>query len=331
MHILVTGGNGFIGSHVVKKLIEAGHTVRCTLREKSSTRRLRGLPYEKVIADVRNRMSILEAVNGCDAIIHCASLSNWKDLNSPQLKSIILEGTQNLIDAAIAQGARLVYVSSAAALGASSDPMQLRTASSEFNLSAKRYRYAALKAEADRMCMDAVADLGADIVCVHPTETYGPGDTQLVTASTLIEFAAGPVCLTTQGGTSVAHVEDVAAGIVAACEKGKTGTKYVLGGENCTFSRLAQITQSLSGTQYREVRVPRFLILLVAFVFRCTPFNKARTLATKYNYAAHYWFFDNQPTIEQLGVEFRSAESTLKSTIQWLKHRPNGIRTPKPH
>ena len=329
MHILVTGGNGFIGSHVVKRLIEHGHTVRCSLRSKSNLIKLRGLPYEKVIADVRDRFSILEAVNGCDAVIHCASLSNWKDLNSPELNSIILEGTQNVIDAAVAQGARLVYVSSAAALGASGDPLQIRTAQSEFNLNPRLYRYAYLKSEAEKLCMQAFKQQKADIICVHPTETYGPGDTHYVTASTLIEFANGPLCLTTDGGTSVAHVDDVATGIVAACEKGVAGSKYILGGENCTFSKMAAITQELCGTNHKEVRIPKWLLRFVAFCFRNSPFVKAQVLATKYQYATHFWYFDNTPTLEALGVEFRSPEATLKSTIQWLKHRPDAIRPPK--
>ncbi len=326
MQILVTGGTGFIGSHVVKQLVAQGHSVRCTVRRKSHTRRLRGLAYEKIVADVRERLPMLEAVNGCDAVIHCASLSNWKDLSSPELRSIILDGTQNLIDASIAQGARLVYVSSAAALGASRDPHQLRTANSEFNLNPKRYRYAALKAEADRLCLEAVQSRGANIVCVHPAETYGPGDTQMVTASTLRDFVSGPICLTTHGGMSVAHVEDVAAGIIAACERGRSGQKYILGGENSTLSQLATITQAYCGTQLREFCIPRSLVLLLAFVFRCTPFVRAQTLATQYRYAAHYWFYDTESTQTQLGVQFRSAEETLHDTLKWLQKQNHGIR-----
>lgn len=329
MHILVTGGTGFIGSQVVKQLVAHGHSVRCTVRRKSSTRRLRGLPYEKVVADVRERLPILEAVNGCDAIIHCASLSNWKDLNSPALRSIILEGTQNLIDAAIAQDARLVYVSSAAALGASQSPHQLRTGEDEFNLNRRHYRYAALKADADALCREAVRERGADIINVHPVETYGPGDTQFVTASTLRDFVSGPLCLTTRGGMSVAHVDDVAAGIVAACERGKAGANYILGGENCTLSQLAAITQAYCGTNFRELCIPRTLVLLLAWAFRCTPFTRAQTLATQYRYAAHYWFYDAAATTEQLGVSFRSAEDTLHATLKWLQKQPHGIRIPK--
>jgi dihydroflavonol-4-reductase len=329
MHILVTGGNGFIGSHVVKQLLELGHSVRCSVRPKSNLRKLRGLPYEKVVADVRDRLAILEAVNGCDAVIHCASLSNWADLHSPELKSIILDGTRHVIDACVAQGARLIYVSSAAALGASKDPFHLRNPGSSFNLPPRRYRYAALKAEADLLCMEAVHSRGADITCVHPTETYGPGDTQYVTASTLRDFVSGRVCLTTVGGMSVAHVEDVATGIVAALLRGQPGRKYILGGENCTLSRLAHITQELCGTQLREVRIPRSLVLIGAAAMACTPFVKAQVMATKYRYAAHYWFFDTTATIDELGVEFRSATATLQSTIHWLKHRPDGIHIHK--
>ena len=318
MRVLVTGGNGFIGSTVVRMLCEKGHTVRCTLRKTSNLARLEGLSYEQAIADIRDIDSLKSAVEGCDAIIHCASLSNWKDLGSPELESIVVGGTRNLIDILSENPIRMVYLSSAAALGASATTTEIRNESSTFNLDPKKYRYAAYKAEAEKLSLRAVED-GKDIVIVNPVETYGPGDTKGVTASTLIEFTAGPLCLVCDGGTSVVHVEDVANGIVAALERGQAGSKYILGGENVTITEIAKIAQQCAGTKYPTLRVPAFVLKGFVALFSVIMIPALQSVLTKYRYATHYWYFDNSRTIRDLGVTFRSAKETIADTMAWIK------------
>ena len=319
MRVLVTGGNGFIGSTVVRILCGKGHTVRCTLRKTSNLTRLAGLFYEKAIADIRDIESLKNAVEGCDAIIHCASLSNWKDLGSPELESIVVGGTRNLINILSERPIPMVYLSSAAALGASATTHEIRNADSNFNLNPKKYRYAAYKAEAEKHCLKAV-EAGADIVIVNPVETYGPGDTEGVTASTLIEFTSGPLCLVCDGGTSVAHVVDVANGIVAALEKGKAGSKYILGGENITIAEIAKIAQECAGTKYPMLRVPAIILKSFVALFSVIRIPALQSALTKYRYATHYWYFDNSQTIRDLGVSFRSAKETIADTMAWIKN-----------
>lgn len=319
MRVLVTGGNGFIGSTVVRMLHENGHTIRCTLRENSDTRRLEGVPFEKAIADIRDIESLRAAIADCDAVIHCASLSNWKDLGSPELESIIIGGTENLLEILKKEKIRMVYVSSAAALGAGKSPETIQTSKSLFNLDPEKYRYAACKNKAEKLCLEAVERYQLDIVIVNPVETYGPGDTALVTASTLLDFSKGPVCLTCKGGTSVAHVEDVAAGIIAALEKGRTGEKYLLGGDNVSIAEIAALTQQINGTHFPTIQIPSFLMRGFVALFHWIRIPALQPVITKYRYATHYWYIDNSQTLQELGVNFRSAKDTIADTLNWLK------------
>src|SRR6188474_2005140 len=85
MRVFVTGGNGFIGSAVVRTLVERDHTVRCLLRQPSCTERIEDLPVERVIGDVRDLASMREGIQGCEGVIHLASISSWSLINSPMV------------------------------------------------------------------------------------------------------------------------------------------------------------------------------------------------------------------------------------------------------
>src|SRR4051812_45269904 len=123
MKVFVTGGNGFIGSVVVRTLIAEGHTVRCLLRKTSKTDRIDGLAYERAEGDVRDAASIKAGMAGCDAALHLASLSSWNDIDSPLMDEVVEGGTRNVLDAAKAQGGtRVVFVSSILAVNASETP-----------------------------------------------------------------------------------------------------------------------------------------------------------------------------------------------------------------
>src|SRR2546425_13083595 len=104
-HVLVTGGNGFIGSVVVRALLGKGYRVRCLVREHSRTERIDGLPVERARGDVRDAASVRAAMGGgCGAVIHLAGISRWADIHSPRMESVVVDGTTNVLDAARAFG-----------------------------------------------------------------------------------------------------------------------------------------------------------------------------------------------------------------------------------
>ena len=316
MKVLVTGGNGFIGSVVVRMLVAEGHDVRCLLRPTSQTERIEGVEYERAMGDVRDAKSVTEALDGCDAVIHMASLSAWDQIDSPLMDEVVVGGTRNVLDAAKQRHARVVFVSSILAVNGSKTPREFDE-SSEWTLQDQRLSYSRCKRKAEAMCMDAVAD-GVDVVIVNPGEVYGPNDTALIPACNLIDFAKSAPVLVCSGGTSVVHIDDVALAIVRALERGRTGERYILGGDNLTVKQLAELSLSLLGKRKLVLKVPNRVIEAITAV--ATRFK----IPLPYNshvipYATKYWFVTSQKAKRELGVSFRSARDTLAPTLDWLK------------
>jgi len=318
MKVLVTGGNGFIGSVVVRTLVAEGHDVRCLLRPTSQTDRITGVEYERAVGDVRDAKSVEAALAGCDAVIHMASLSAWDQIDSPLMDEVVVGGTRNVLDAAKERKARVVFVSSVLAVNGSEGEPRTFDETAAFTLSDRKLSYSRSKRTAEAMCLDAFHKDGVPVVIVNPAEVYGPHDTALITACNLIDFAKSKPVLVCSGGTSVVYVDDVALAIVRAMEKGKTGERYILGGENLTVKQLAELCLELLGQHKKIVKMPNALIkglTKVATTLRIPlPYNPHVI-----PYATKYWFMDSSKATRELGIQFRSARETLAPTLAWLK------------
>ncbi|MCQ3975420.1 MAG: hypothetical protein DPW09_18415 [Anaerolineae bacterium] len=318
--LFITGGNGFIGSRVVRKLIEQGYSVRCLLRPTSRTDRIDDLAFERCAGDVRDLSSLRRGLSGCNGLIHLAGLSNWKEIHSPAMRQIVVTGTQNALQAAQSEGGLpVVFVSSLTTINGASQPCLLNE-DSHFSLKDKKaFVYTYAKREAELLCQKA-AWAGLPVVVVNPAEVYGPDDSGLVTAGNLVDFARSNPVFVSRGGTSVVHVDDVAAGIIAAFEKGRPGQRYILGGDNLTVKELATTTLSLLGQTKRIIVVPNRVLLGLAWLGRNwhlpLPFNPAVI-----PYAVRFWFADNSRARRELGLNFRSARETLEPTLRWLQNQ----------
>jgi dihydroflavonol-4-reductase len=327
MKALVTGAAGFIGSAVCRNLLAKGWEVRGLRRSQTDIRRLEDRAVEWMMGDITRIDSLSAAMEGCQAVIHCASLSNWKDLASPRMKEVVWGGTRNILTCARKNQLRLVYLSSASAMGASEQPNRLRSENDTFNLNPTHYRYAACKLEAENECLQEWQRHGTPCVIVNPVETYGPLDWQRVTAQTLIDFAQSPICMTCPGGTSIAHVDDVAEGVVAALLRGEAGQRYLLGGENLTVDQIASCVMELVGKRHPRLRVPRPLLRACIHLGEKLPIASLQPELMKFRYATHYWFFDHSRAQRALGLHFRSGRETLQSSLEWLL-QVGWIRTP---
>jgi dihydroflavonol-4-reductase len=310
MHIFVTGGNGFIGSHVVQKLISEGHQVTCLLRPTSDTKRLSSFSYTPAIGDVRDFKSILTGMNGCDAVIHLASLSSWNDIASPKMHEIVVDGSKNVFEAAKQLGnLKTVFVSSAAAINGTDTP-ELQNETSKFTLDANKLPYSKAKITVEHM--------NYPFVTVNPGEVYGPQDFGLITACNLIDFAKSSPVLVCSGGTSIVHVEDVASGIIAALQKGQNGQRYILAGDNLTVRELAEMTLSILSQHKKILQIPNTALRIAAKTASALrlPFPIHPNVVP---YATRYWMMDNQKAKRELEITFRNAKETLEPTLAWLK------------
>jgi dihydroflavonol-4-reductase len=315
--ILVTGGNGFIGSIVVKTLLQQGCQVRCLLRESSKTDRLAGLSYERALGDVRDLASLKQAAAGCHGVVHAAGLSSWNLIDSPLMKEVTEGGTRNLLEAAReAKVQKVVYVSTGSTINGSDEP-RVFDESSKFELENAGLNYTNQKRAAERICLSFNAE-GLPVTIVNPPETYGPNDTELITAGNIVDVVKSSPVILCSGGTIVGHVDDVAMGIVRALERGRPGERYILGGENKSVRELAEVTLEILGVKKRIVMLPNAVIRGAArgALALHLPFPLNPRLIP---YATRYWFLDSSKAQRELGVTFRSARDTLAPTLAWLR------------
>jgi dihydroflavonol-4-reductase len=326
MKILVTGGNGFIGSVVVRMLRARRLDVRCLVRRTSRLDRIAHLGCELVVGDLLDFPSLQTAVRDCDVVIHLAGIAKWDLIGSPFMFDVVAGGTLNVLKAAVASGIeRMVYVSSTVAVGGTREPV-VRNETSRSALPSGPYAYARAKLQAEEFCREYCDRISVTIV--NPGEVYGPNDTNLITAGNLIDFATSNPVMVCNGGTSVAYVDDVAAGMIAALERGRNGERYILAGENVTVRRLAGLTNELLSLRKNFITLPTSIIRSVAWLGRRfhppLPFNPQVI-----PYATLYWFTDNSKAVRELGVRFRNAESTLQPTLEWCINTgriPAGLR-----
>ena len=319
--VFVTGGNGFIGSRVVRALLESGrYRVRCLLRETSDTSRLEGLDYERVTGDVRDGESMRPGVQGAWAIVHLASPSAWADIKNPAMRAIVEEGTKNVLELGVEEGCeRIVYCSTVIAINGTEDPVLIDEASRyELPRGDDDLIYAHAKHAAEELCVEA-AERGVPVIMVNPGEVYGPGDTAMVTAGNLVEFAQSFPAFACKGGTAVAHVDDVAQGVVRAMEGGQIGARYILAGDNLTVAELARMTLDILGQHKKPVvTMPTGLLrrLNRAAIRFGLPVPWEPMVIP---YATRYWFVDNRRAVEELGLTFRPARECLEPTLRWLQ------------
>lgn len=324
--IFVTGGAGFIGSRVVKQLLDNGYEVKCLLRKTTNTRRIEGLKFERFDGDITDANSLKEGMKGCNGVIHLASLSNWKDIKSSKMPMVVIEGSKKVLDAAKENGnIKVVYVSSSTAVDGTDENVILNEKSPLTLPKNKHYTYAHAKKEVESYCIER-AQAGQPITIVNPTEVYGPYDYDKITCGNLIDFATTKEVQLAKGGTSIVYVDDVANGIIAAFEKGRSGERYILGSDNMEFHDLAKVSLDLLGVEKKIKPIGRGMLMNLAWFSKTFGINFGFEPAV-IPYAVKYWFVDNTKAKEELGVQFRGAKEILEPTLKWVKEE--GMLEPK--
>jgi dihydroflavonol-4-reductase len=233
---LVTGGTGFVGSHLVRALNEAGHHVRVLHRPTSKRDALAGLAYESALGDLNDEDALYRAAAGCEWVFHVAAVADYWRADREAMFEANIGGTRRVLAAARAAGAvRTVFTSSAAALGFRHDGAPADEGV-RFNASSSRFPYGYSKAMAEIVALEAVA-AGQDVVIVNPVVVMGPGDLNVISGGFVMQIhRLGAWVPVTSGGVAVTDVRDVARWHIAAAEHGQRGERYILGTENVAYA-----------------------------------------------------------------------------------------------
>lgn len=320
MKTLVTGGTGFVGSHLVRRLIQAGHEVRVLHREQSKLDALEGLEFVSKIGDIIDYPSLESAMIGVDWVFHVAAVADYWRSNQENLLAVNVAGTENVFKAALATGVkRVIFTSSAAAVGFIAE--RPATESDAFNQVIKHFPYGYSKWKAEEIAQHYLRE-GLEIVILNPVVIIGPGDLNMISGTFIVQTAhykaLTPV---TSGGTSIIDVRDVADAHLAAAEKGSSGERYILSTANYSYRDWFNMIADALGVSRPKIYIPdRLLPLMVGFIGFLKRLGIHLPIdQNQVRLADKMVYFNAAKSHEILGEPKISIEESLKETIQWYR------------
>lgn len=321
MKVFLTGGTGFIGGEVARQLRARGDEVVCLLRDASKGEELAGLGCEPVEGDLGDREAIERGMAGCDGAIHAAAMYEVGIPASrrPAMWEANVAGTERVFEAALAAGVpKVVHVSTVGAFGNT----HRRVVEESHRHPGKEFtsHYEETKLEAHRIAEWMAAERGLPCTIVQPGGVYGPGDSSQV-ADLLDRFLSGrmPLIPFPEFGVCLSHVEDVAAGILLALDRGRTGESYVLSGPVTTLRDTVETVAGIAGQRAPRRAVPtplmKALIPLGPLVGRLMgqPPNLRELISS--TDGVTFWA-SHEKASRQLGYSPRGLEEGMRQTLE---------------
>lgn len=294
--IFVTGATGFIGSNLVKKLIEKRYQVYILQRKKTHPF-LNGLDIQRIDGDILNYAILEKYIAPCDAIIHLAALISFNEKDARSLYEINVVGTKNILRAAGKLKKRVVIVSSASTIGKPSSNKKLMNEDEKFIFPQNSYAHS--KYLEEQLTLEAVKK-GLDAIIVNPSTVYGAGD-MWGNAGLLVNLLKKyPVYIAPSGGCSVIAVQDVASGIIAALEKGRAGKRYILTAENISFKSLFEVVYKIIGTKRKIISLPKFFSAIGIFFLEKFPLKSRIITPAVMENLFLYRYLDNSKAKKEL-------------------------------
>jgi len=317
---LITGANGFIGSHVTRFLLEQGEQVRVLVRPQSDRRLLEGLPVDLAYADLRHAASLTAPLHGVQRVYHVAADYRLWAKNPQDIYESNVTGTRNLLTAARQAGIeRFIYTSSVGTL-VPPHPRKLADEETHLQLSDMIGHYKRSKFLAEQEALEG-ARQGQPVVIVNPTTPVGPGDWKPTpTGRIILDFLNGKIPAYVDTGLNFVAVEDVARGHWLAAEHGRIGERYILGDRNLTLKQLLQLLSTLSGRPMPRIRLPHavpYIAALADSMVSSLLQREPRIPMEGVRMARHKMFVDCTKARKALEFHPGSLEAALERAIHW--------------
>ncbi|HEY0269793.1 MAG TPA: hopanoid-associated sugar epimerase [Sphingomonas sp.] len=318
----MTGVSGFVGAAVARAFAAEGWRVRGLARTTSPAANLRDFPGELVMGDMRDAGAMTQALRGAHALAHVAADYRLWARDPEEIVRANREGTLTVMEAALAAGTkRIVYTSSVATIaplpgGAANEdrPLTEQTAIGAYKRS---------KVIAERLVERMVAERGLPAVIVNPSTPIGPRDVKPTpTGRILVEAATGGMPAYIDTGLNLAHVDDVAAGHVAALARGVPGRRYILGGQDVALRELLVEVARLVGRRPPAIRLPRaplFPIAVIAEGLARVTGREPMLTRDSLRMAKYQMFFSSARAEAELGYTARPWRQAVADAIDWFR------------
>lgn len=316
----VTGASGFVGSNLVRELDRQGWDMHALARPTASLDEVDGIPFQVHHGDITDPDSIRRAMpDGLDAVYHVAASTNFWSRNNESQDRVNIEGTRNMVDAAIRAGARrFIHTSSFTTWGFRNgeiDENSERTDATDW------INYVRSKHLAEEVVLDAVESRGLDAVILNPTHILGPGDKQ--NWSRMIRMAhEGKLYAGPPGSGNFADVREVAKAHVEALSHGRCGEKYLLGGEYASFSELVKVVGEVLGIRVPSRPAPAFIMniwgrtnaFFAGLLGRQPDITPESAAMVAYHVAC-----DSSKAQKELNYRYTPIRTLVEDTVKWMK------------
>lgn len=324
--ICVTGANGFLGSWLVRHLVQRGHELRVIARPTSDLSELEGSKYELVHGDILDPESLRRAFLDQDSVFHLAGLVAYKAKDREKMEAVNVGGTENVLAACEARKIRrLLHTSSVVAVGAGFSPDEILNENSAYNVGHLNLGYFETKRKAELKVLEWVKAGRGDAVIVNPATVYGPGDAKKGSRKVQLKVAHGTLPFYPGGGVNIVGVDACVEGMIAAWEKGRTGERYILAGENLLIRDVFKIIAECAGVPAPKYRLPTGLLRALGGVGDLlsdwglsTPVSSE----TVWTSTLYHWF-DSSKAQRELGFSPGSAKAAIETSVKWIKE--NGL------
>jgi dihydroflavonol-4-reductase len=323
MLAFLTGATGFVGSHVARALLAQGADLRLLVRSSSDLRNVQELQAERVVGDLRDAAFLKKAVAGCDVVLHVAADYRLWVRDPEQMYRSNVEGTKAILEAAREnQVRRVIYTSSVATIGFQSNG-HLANEDSPVTLANMIGPYKRSKFMAEEIAIQAGRS-GMDVVVVNPTTPVGERDIKPTpTGRIVVDFLKKKFPAYVDTGLNLVDVAECARGHVAALEKGRSGERYILGGENLTLKQILDRLAAITGLPSPKIRVPYAVALatgvvdqvFTGYIRRCEP----RATIDAVRMGRKKMFVSSGKAERDLGWRTLPVDGGLRRAVEWFQ------------
>ena len=327
MKAFVTGATGFVGSHVARVLAEQGADLRLLVRSSSDPKNIQNLTAERVIGDLRDPGSLEKAISGCDTVFHVAADYRLWIRDPEQMYRSNVEGTRAILEAARKNGVRrVVYTSSVATMGFTSNG---HSANEDSPVALENmighYKRSKFMAEQIVLASGKRAEKGGmNVVVVNPTTPVGEQDIKPTpTGRIIVDFLKKKFPAYVDTGLNLVDVRECARGHVAALEKGRSGERYILGGENLTLKQILDKLAAITGLPSPKVRVPYAVALAAGVVDQVVTGRilrrEPRATIEAVRMSRKKMFVTSGKAERELGWKVVPVDDALRRAVEWFR------------
>lgn len=327
---LVTGATGFVGSAVTRNLLSRGCRVRVLSRPNNNRKNIADLNVEITEGDLLQRDSLKSALEGCVGLFHVAADYRIWTRNPAAMFAANVEGTRAILEVAAEIGVeRAVYTSSVAVLGV--DPSEAPASEdTPVAYSDMIGVYKQSKYRAEEACREVIERSGLNCVIVNPSTPIGPNDVKPTpTGRIIVEAATNKMPAYVDTGLNVAHVDDVAEGHILAFEKGESGRRYILGGDDMTLKEILLTVSEIAGSKPPKFEIPRTPLFPIAYLAEAwsnlTGIGEPFVTIDGLNMSKKKMYFSSARAEQELGYRHRSGKKAIEDAVGWFKD--NGYLT----